>query len=227
MDSITYPRHVLKYNVSTPMLFGFDNAILSYERVYKPGRSWSVNVGFRNLPRLADPDSSFLINEYKKKGGISVMADYRFYLMKENRYPAPRGVFLAPFIIGFSDQFSTGLSVTKDGSPITDEFWINTELITFGAGLKLGYQFVFGDHWTVDLDLLGPSLSYYRLKMEVEDEVEIDEEYREYLEALRDILTDVFPGAQRLFNEGKLDESGTFSTTTSGFQYCIRIGYLF
>jgi hypothetical protein len=226
-DSLKFPRHLIKYNLSTPLLFGFDNVILSYEHIHQPHRSWSVNLGFRNLPNLVNPDSVFFIKQYRKKGGISLMVDYRFYLKKENRYAAPRGIFISPFVIGFADKFSTDLSILKDGNVITDEFQVNTELITIGAGVKLGYQFVFGDHWTLDFDLLGPSLAYYRLNMELEGQLEIDEEYRKYLEVLKDVIQNIFPGAKQLLDNGSLSADGSLSMVSAGFQYCIRVGYLF
>jgi hypothetical protein len=46
-------KNVIRYNLSGPLLFGFDNYIIfGYERIVNANQSFSINVGVVGLPNL-------------------------------------------------------------------------------------------------------------------------------------------------------------------------------
>src|SRR5206468_9129255 len=72
--------------------------IFGYERVINRNQSISINIGSATLPKLASisTDSLQLQKDAKNKG-TNVSIDYRFYLGKINKYPAPRGIYIGPY----------------------------------------------------------------------------------------------------------------------------------
>ena len=111
-DSLGY-RNIIKYNFTAPMLWGDKNYIFEYERILSSNRSMSIGLGYRTFPKLVSigkSDSALIVRNHENKGGITATIDYRFYLKKENKYLAPRGVYLSPYVNYFNNKFENTLS---------------------------------------------------------------------------------------------------------------------
>jgi hypothetical protein len=98
-------KNTIKLNVSNRLIY--DNALqLGYERLINNHQAINIFVGYNEFPvdlNLHLESTSF--TGTKKKSGYAFGAEYRFYLSNENKYNAPRGIYLAPFISPLSIQF--------------------------------------------------------------------------------------------------------------------------
>jgi hypothetical protein len=92
----------MKSNLRTPYIS--ISPILSYsepeilfwdmERVVKKHQTFTVNIGLASFPSMNIITSDSLkANGDSKNKGYNFSVDYRFYLSKENKYSAPRGVY--------------------------------------------------------------------------------------------------------------------------------------
>ena len=91
-------KNTIRFNLTSPLIFN-KSIILGYERVLNNRHSISVNFGTTGFPSLGiiNADSINLVTIRDRKG-INFSADYRFYLARENKYAAPRGVYIGPII---------------------------------------------------------------------------------------------------------------------------------
>ena len=97
-DSAKHYKNTVRYNLTNPIIFGIKSLIFGYERVLNKHRSFSVNFGQASFPSLEFIDSDSLrANKVDEENGYHISADYRFYLSKENKYDAPRGVYIGPY----------------------------------------------------------------------------------------------------------------------------------
>jgi hypothetical protein len=219
-------KNVVRYNLTAPALFGFDKAvILGYERLINAHQSVSFNIGKTALPKLISISTdSFGLAKDSKNTGINFSLDYRFYLRKENRYIAPRGIYLGPYYAFTQVKRETDWSGTSGGTTkfATTKMDVNWNVI----GAQLGYQFVFWDRVTLDLVLVGPGLAWYNLKARAEGNLTADEK-EQLLNAVEDIIQQKFPGFNYVFGEEELSGSGSLNTTSVGFRYLIHLGFLF
>src|SRR5436190_7030864 len=80
-------------NITNPLIFGSGSIVLGYERILKNKKhSFTINIGLTSFPDfgLIENDSLKHLSKLKDQKGFNVSADYRFYLLKENKHPAPR-----------------------------------------------------------------------------------------------------------------------------------------
>ena len=98
-DTSKQYKNVIRYNLSGALVFGIDKYIvLGYERILKPNQSFSVNFGKAALPKLVSiVTDSFTLSKDVKNTGFNFSVDYRFYLKKENKFPAPHGLYIGPY----------------------------------------------------------------------------------------------------------------------------------
>ena len=219
-------KNIVRYNLSGALLFGFDKCfILGYERVVRPNRSFSINVGTIALPKLISiiTDSFQLKNDIKNKG-FNISVDYRFYLQRENKYAGPRGVYIGPYYSFNRFDRDNAWNLEKVGNTQVVNTVTNFDIHTIGA--ELGYQFIFWKKMAVDFVLVGPGLSSYRLSTKIEGN--LDGEEREQLQdAVQQLIQQKFPGMNYVFSDKQLDASGVLNTWSIGFRYLIHIGYNF
>lgn len=220
-------KNVVRYNL-TPNLLGFSSVIFGYERVVKPNQSFSINAGYLSIGRSDKKENEdYRLTSTKSSSGFSIAVDYRFYLKKENKNPAPSGVYLAPYLLHYTLNNSIGIKSLDDNST-NPETIVNSNININSLGLELGYQFIIKDRFTIDLILVGPSFGGYRIKLEAEGGfIPPDEELDETLEALRDILFAKYPWMETLIDEGKVDIKGKKTHWGMGFRYVMQIGYRF
>ncbi len=219
-----YRRNVIKWNVTPFFLWSMKNINISYERVLKPYRTFSVNAGYFELPSTGIYDSLNIKNT-SSKGGFSVSGDYRFYFKKRNRNHAPDGLYWGPYGSFHYTQFGNEIEVL-DGDLAKGTLLTDARIAIFSAGVELGYQFVIKDKFTIDLIFMGPSLSVYTGKITLGGDLEIDED-SEYLKAIRDILIKKFPFLPGLIENQEFSTSGVSTSLGFGMRYMIQLGYRF
>ncbi len=144
------------------MIFGDKFNVLGYERVINDYQTASIGMGRFSFPKfsLIDRDSIKMERNYDDKG-FNMSFDYRFYLQKENRHKAPRGVYIGPFYaynyfsrVNHWEISPGGLSTQVDSK---------TTMNMHSIGFQLGYQFIFWNRVSLDLILVGPAMWFFNI----------------------------------------------------------------
>lgn len=105
---------------------------------------------------------------------------------------------------------------------------IDSKIKINSIGVELGYQFLIKKRFTVDLIMVGPSYSSYKVNMEVTGGLNPQNgEPDETLEALRDILFGKYPWIKTLIDEGEIDLKGKTTHWGLGFRYVLQVGFRF
>ena len=220
-------KNTVRFNLTNPMLFGSKSLIFGYERVLNKRRSFSVNIGQASFPPLDFINSDSLrADKLDDEKGYHISADYRFYLSKENKYDAPRGVYIGPYVAYnyFERENSWSLKSTNGGSLQTVES--KTSLSVFNVGGQLGYQFLLWKRISLDMILLGPGIAFYDLKASLGSNLS-EEDRKKFFESLNEALEDKFPGYSVVIDEGEFRNKGTANTTSLGFRYMVMVGFRF
>ena len=224
-QEIKQRKNTIRVNITNPAIFTGNSFIVGYERVLKNNRSVVIGVGTAGLPNFGKSLSSDSVQVTgSRNGGFHISGEYRFYLSKENKYAAPRGVYLAPFysynkmIRGNDWKLQT---TAVQGNASTD---LNLNIHT--VGVALGYQFVFWNRLALDLVMIGPGVGFYDVKTDVNSNLPPDQ--RELLyNKLNDLLESRFPGYDIVVDQGSFGRSGASSITSLGFRYNIHVGFRF
>jgi hypothetical protein len=218
-------KNTILINLSNPMLISNQFQIIGYERILPNNQSFTVNIGKFSIPKFGGDlaDSLGLNTDYKDKG-FHFSTDYRFYLKKENKHAAPRGVYLAPFYTYNHLNRENSWNLVNDGR--IDEVYTNLSLNIHTIGAELGYQFVFWDRVALDLILMGPGFGFYSVKAELGTSLDPNKE-SELFDKLNEILADKIPGYDKVIEPGEFSKKGTYNTEGVGFRYLIRVGYRF
>jgi len=220
-------KNTVRFNLTNPLIFGTKSIVFGYERVLTKRSSFSVNIGQASFPdfEIIDADS-LRANSILGESGFHISGDYRFYLSKENKFEAPRGVYIGPYFAYnyFERKNSWKLTSTNGGSPQTAE--TKTSLSIASLGFEFGYQFIFWKRLSLDLILLGPGIAGYNLKASVGSNLS-EEDRQKLFDRLNEGLADKFPGYSTVIDEGDFKKTGTAKTTTFGFRYMIMIGFRF
>jgi hypothetical protein len=218
-------KNVIRYDLSGALLFGIDKyAVFGYERVIGPHQSISINVGPASLPKfIAIVTDSFSLSKDTKRSGFNVSVDYRFYLAKENRYAPPHGLYIGPYVsFNKFNRSNDWNSDSSSQSPITT----NTDLQIWTVGGEIGYQFIVWKRLAIDLIMIGPGISNYNLHTSIENT--LSEASKEQIQsALKQLLTQKFPGMNYVFSDKQFDASGNIRTWSAGYRYIIHIGFVF
>jgi Protein of unknown function (DUF3575) len=223
-DSLPARKNIIRYNISSAALFGFDKTfILGYERRIKTNQSISVNFGTTALPGrgIGDSEDFEVVRDFKNNG-YNFSADYRFYLGKLNKYSAPRGVYVGPYYSLNMWRRQSEWEAKNTGDFVDTKMDVNLHM----AGVQLGYQFVFYNRFTLDLVLLGPGVGFYNVKTETEGTL-TEEQLEKLQKAVIDRLQQRFPGFNLVLDGKRLDSQGTLTTNSVGFRYLIHIGVAF
>lgn len=220
-----YKRNVIKYNISAPLLWGTKNFIFEYERIISPSMSASIGLGYRTLPKLVGigkSDSALVVRDHNNKGGISASLDFRFYLNKENKYPAPRGIYIGPYVNYFSTNVENTFSTFYHD---IGSFDATTSMKVFSSGFQLGYQFIFFERLSLDICFVGPSISWYNFHMQTDGSLNLEDThvYNEFT----DIISENYPVANALLNDFSISGKGRSSKLFFGYRYYFTIGFLF
>jgi hypothetical protein len=216
-------KNSIMVTLSNPALVSDQFRTIGYERVLPNNQSFTVTVGKFSIPKFRGDlaDSLGLNTDYKDKG-FHFSTDYRFYLKKENKYAAPRGVYLAPYYT--YNHLNRENSWHVDGH--IEEVYTNLKLNIHTIGAELGYQFVFWDRVALDLILMGPGIGFYSVKAEVGTNLNPNEQ-SEFFDKLNEILANKIPGYDKVIEAGEFSKKGTYNVESIGFRYLIRVGYRF
>jgi len=220
-------KNIIRYDLSGPLVFGFDHYIIfGYERLVNRRQSFSINTGAVALPNSAFISSdSFFLGKDIKNTGFNISFDYRFYLRHENKYDAPHGVYVGPYIsYNHFDRSNnwTFQQSSNEQKPVTTTTKFN--ILTIGG--EFGYQFVFGKRLVVDLVLVGPGISVYQLKAKIEGDL-TEAQKANLHDVLLQLITQKFPGMNYIFADKEFDANGVLNTTSFGFRYMVHIGFRF
>lgn len=220
-------KNVIRYNLSGAALFGVDRyVVFGYERLINKTQSISMNIGRASLPKLISISTdSFHLQKDLKNTGFNFSLDYRFYLKKENKHPAPHGLYIGPYYSFNTFTRENQYTFTKSGgnaqlATSDTKFTIHT----FGG--ELGYQFVLWKRFSIDLVLIGPGVSVYKVNAKFGGDL-TEEQRAQLREAVQDILTQRFPGMNYVLGDKELNANGALKTTSVGFRYIVHIGFVF
>ena len=223
----THPyKNIIRYNLSGAILFGADRFIVfGYERVIKKNQSISINFGKATLPKFFTIDTdSFQLSKNSSSSGYNVSVDYRFYLLRENKYPAPNGLYIGPYYS--YNKFTRDNEWDYKNPGTTNSVMTHSNLSIHTIGVEMGYQFIFWKRLTLDLVMVGPGIGFYDYKAKFDGNV--DQASKEQLqEALKQLLTQKFPGMNFVFANQVVSSNGTINTTSIGYRYLIQIGFNF
>jgi len=170
-------------------------------------------------------NSTYLkINSNYNDFGIHTSLDYRFYLQKENKYPAPRGVYIGPFMSYnfFKRETSWYLESPKFAGDLTTTLKLN--ILTVGG--ELGYQFILFKRLAIDFILLGPGIANYRLSANFNTSID-SEDQSLILGKLYSKLEENLIKFGWTANGDDFIKTGSMNTMGAGFRYMIHIGFNF
>jgi hypothetical protein len=218
-------KNSVKFNVSNTLLY--DNSYqFSYERIIKENQSINVIVGYQEFPLIkVDLGANSDFAKKSNRTGFSVGVDYRFYLGSVNKYSAPRGVYLAPFVSYFNFGTDRDINYT-DSNNVVNTVNLTSKFNLTNVGGELGYQFVLWDRFVIDCVLFGPSLTRYKYNLKLDGSLpslDDNEVYQKVIQAIKD----KFPGIDGITGDEGIERKGVQSITAIGFRYNISIGYRF
>jgi len=215
-------KNIVKLNITSGLLYDLP-LLIEYERLLSSHTSMSIQLGYSRLPFETNIDSLRFTTDIKSSG-YSATLDYRFYLRRENKDPAPHGIYLAPFVSYFHFENERDLALLNDTAMIPLN--VKSKYNFLSVGGALGYQFTLGRRWVLDCLLLGPSISYYQVEMKMTgsiSESEMNDIQRDMLEA----LAGHFPLLNKLLSDDITSFTGSSSSWNYGFRYSIHVGYRF
>jgi hypothetical protein len=217
-------RNSIKYHSVTQVLYS-NTLVLSYERIVKPHQSFAVMAGYIKFPTLANLGSNIDVEKDNSKNGFMLGGEYRFYLKKENKYQAPHGVFIGPYLNLYDFGNDRTITIPSEDETPT-QVKLSTDITVVNLGFQLGYQFVINNRWTIDMVVIGLSVSNYNLKANIDGNISPSDEdlvKGELLEA----LLERFPVLEDLLEDKEIDVRGTNSAWAPGFRYQLNFGYRF
>lgn len=223
-DSI--PRlNVIKLDLTSNFLYS-EAFILSYERVVKSHQSFVVTAGSEQFPSIRSFGDNVKVKDDRKKNGMKLGVEYRFYLKKENKHNAPRGVYIGPYVSyhNFHNDRVLTYHPTDGSAPIDATF--NAKINVLNIGAQLGYQFILGNRWAIDLMFIGPSVSRYSAKLDLDgnfSDIELDDAQQEIV----DKIVGRFPMLKDIVNEESVTVKGSNSAWSAGWRYQFQVGYHF
>ena len=217
----------IRFNVTNPLIFGGRSLIFGYERVLNKHNAFSVNFGQTGFPsfHLINSDS---LHAGPKEGekGFHFSGDYRFYLSKENKYNAPRGIYIGPYYsYNYFEKKNTWLLKSGSGGN-TESVESKTSLVVNTVGFEMGYQFIFWKRVSLDMVVVGPGIAAYNLKTSLGTNLP-EADRQKFFENLNQALADKFPGYSYVIGEEEFQKKGSAKTTGFGFRYMIMIGFRF
>ncbi|MGC3943194.1 MAG: DUF3575 domain-containing protein [Chryseolinea sp.] len=209
----------------TSQLFFNKSLVLSYERYIKTRQTASVTVGYHTFPSLRSIGNGVNLKDDKSSSGYVVGGEYRFYLGKENRYAAPRGVYIGPYVAYHNFKNDREITLTYEDGTITDAL-LNTKINVLNVGFQVGYQFIINQRWSLDLVFVGPSISQYKIDMDLNgniDPSQLPEEQQKILQT----MADRFPFVKDLLDDQTVSATGKADTWSYGYRYQFQVGYHF
>ena len=220
-------RNVVKVGLTSTFVKAVS---LNYERVLNPDWSVALTVSYM-LP--VTPSGLFDLNAEhitfgagRELTGYYLTPEVKWYVEQSDKRPAPRGLYVGAYLRYSDTRYTSSISAIATGENAggridTD---LRIDLIEFGIGPALGYQFLcLHDRLAIDAIFFAPRWSLYKLKVKADLQGE-GELYSDLAEAIEDRLG-------RDITDTSIDLSTTGSTTIDrnslGYRYGIKLGYAF
>lgn len=217
-------NNIIKLNLSSGLIYSIP--LVEYERIVKKNQSFAIQAGVVSLPFGSDNNSTNVqFQSSVNKSGFTVALDYRFYLPKENKDPAPHGLYLGPYLSYYHFMNENNMKVMDTNGSLVP-LVLNSRLDISNIGFQVGYQFLLGKRWTVDCIVFGPSLTNYSVKMDLNGDlsnINTSEAFQQIVEK----LASKFPFVESLVNNQVAEFKGHSNAWSAGFRYSLHIGYRF
>lgn len=222
----TTRKNIIHWDITPMVVVSPKSIVLGYERVLKHNQSFSINLGYLRKSPFEDMyGNKIQIADQVSRGGIDIATDYRFYIRKRNKWPAPDGLYMGPYLAYYSLWHDATLNLIENNT-IKNTVYYNANISLYSAGVQLGYQFVFKRHITIDLIMIGPSLTYYDLNMNLNFRYNIDPDDPFYHDLIEFVQQNDGFLSQFIKNQ-TFDASGTLKFAYYGFRYAVQVGYNF
>lgn len=171
-----------------------------------------------------------------KISGFAIIPEFRFYFGQGNAGTI-KGFYLAPYLKyhRYGTKTNTGFNYTNpEGRVIPLNPELNLSLGTFGGGLQIGYQWILGEHFSIDWHFLGLGADFHRVRFGY-DFTEDDLNLRDVAEYIIDEYNMENPDSPLTFSEEELNQipetgkKAKFSAPFAfvGFRAGLSIGYAF
>jgi len=220
-----FRKNTIRFNITNPFIFGEKAIIFGYERILRKNQSFSVNFGRAYYPQMvSDPSDSIQLGRETQDNGINISLDYRFYLHRENKYPAPRGVYLGPYYSFNHFTRTNNWILHPDDHP--GDVKSNLALDIHTVGFELGYQFIIWKRVSLDMVLFGPGIASYKIQTKFDTTLS-DGDLDLLYSKIEDYLETRIPGYEFIRPPGEQTFQGTFKTTGAGFRYMVMVGFRF
>ncbi|MGG7035603.1 MAG: DUF3575 domain-containing protein [Flavobacterium sp.] len=217
-------KNSVKLNVSNKLLY--DNAYqFAWERILSKSTSLNVFAGYQEFPLITVNLLNTSSDRSAKRYGYSLGAEYRWYLMGENKYNAPRGVYFGAFTSLFDFNTKRNVTFYQNATDSSEKLSLDTDINFVNLGGSIGYQFVVSDRWVFDFVFFGPSMTYYSFKSSFNSDIEGVED-NEYLKQVLDNIKERLPFLKEV-SSAEVSKSGLNTFTAAGFRYNISVGYRF
>lgn len=220
-------HNIVRINI-TPLVVTSKLGSISvgYERVLRQHQSISANIGHWQLPTIITTEEGDPVHWIANlhNSGFLASVDYRFYF-KRNRYTAPDGLYWGPYSTYYYLDNKARVDLFEN-QVAQGEAEVQTYVNMFIVGAQLGYQFVLGKRWTVDLILFGPGFGFYNLKVNLKSKGELIAD-ADYLQGVYDALVAIFPAVEQLFDEQTIQAKGATSFNGLGYRMAVQVGFRF
>src|SRR5258705_5288604 len=213
--------NIIKVSISSWLLYP-SSFHMGYERVLDENHSIYIFGGYNQFPIKLDlgiQNTNF--TDARDKTGYTIGAEFRFYLPKENKYNAPHGIYLAPYISYYNFSSNNTLTHT-DSSGNKSSASLAMSIALLNVGFELGYQFVIGKRFIIDAEMFGPSFTYYSFKANINGNI-AGSTQNETLQAVLDALKAKFPLLNDLSSSKQVYKNGsaTEKFPAVGFRYAV------
>ena len=220
-------KNVIKFNPTPMILWSAKNLTFSYERILTPRQSLSIELGFLAFNKFIEDSLIKMITTTSHEDwGINATVEYRFYLTKLNTRTIPAGLYIGPYLTYYGYHFKNGLDIFSSGSEADTTGTIQGDFWSFNLGVELGYQFVFWKRWTLDLVMVGPSVSYYGGKTELKGNFDASQ-VQDINEELYNKIVEKYPSFEFMTLDKTFEQTGKLDVLRLGFRYLVQIGFRF
>lgn len=192
-----------------------------------PHQSFSLNIGWQKIGSDYSSDSgdSILLQHKRNASGFNFGIDYRFYLVKENKYEAPQGLYPGPYYNYNAFNNENDWNYTNSSvAPTTAT--TNTDLTIHTMGVEIGYQFVLWKLFKLDFLMVGPGLSNHKIDASITGNL-TGAEKDKLREGLTSYITLKFPEMDYVLGDQKFPSTRSINTTAFEFRYLMSIGFNF
>ena len=222
--AVPYHRNVISLNPTPALLFGnIKNLTLHYERLVRNNQSIVVQAGLLELePFMGDSIGGFFDLRRVSNFGLNLAFDYRFYMLKRNKFPAPDGFYIGPYASYYGFKFKDEFSYYSNDT-LRDSGYLNGAYNFINVGFEIGYQLILWKRLSIDLLIFGPSLTYAFSKWSVSDNL-TDEEKDDLANEVKEKFNEKYPVLVPFIDPSTEKEYATFRLL---LRYSISIGFHF